>query len=168
MSYYEYYEYCQNIWDGTIDYMYTIDWSTILFYLAMFIALYFAFTLEYKDLYCPEDGQTCKLGNCNAFIQGKPKPNDDISTLLEKIRISARYDECSVYWRRSLIFSILLTLILLILVLQRLPIAYELLTSFAIIYLFTYMFLVFYQENISKPAVQQVVDGTHLISKEFY
>jgi hypothetical protein len=156
---YEYYDEC-------IEYLWSCDWLTFLLYIGIIIALYFAIYLEYKDLYCPDD-KNCKLGNCNAFIEGKPKCDDNLETLLTKIRISSRYDEASVYWRRCLIFTLILSLILLILILRRLPIAYELLTAIIVIYLFTFLFLVFYQENISKPATHQVNQATQMIYKLF-
>jgi len=138
-------------------------WFTLFIYAAAFIALYAAIALEYKDLFCPNNDEA-KWGNGAAYEKGKPYKRDDFHTLLAKIRISSRYDEASVYWRRSIIFSVLLTFTLLILVLRRLPSAYEVLTSFVIIYLFTFFFLIYYQEVVSKPATKQVNDATNLLS----
>jgi hypothetical protein len=137
----------------------------ILIYSAALIALYVALMLEYKDLYCPKDGQTPKVGNGAAYAEGKAGKEDDYYTLLAKIRISSRYDEASVYWRRSIVFSVLLTFTLLPLILRRFPDAYEVLTSFIVIYLFIFLFLVYYQEVVSKPATNQVNEATSLITR---
>ena len=141
-----------------------INWFDVFIYIVVFIALYFAFYLEYYDLFCPENGQVCKIGNGAAYAEGKPYPNDDVDTLLKKIRISSRYDEASVYWRRVIIFSILLLFVLLIVILRRLPNGYEVLVSFITIYLFTFLFLVYYQEVVSKQATLQINEATDLLS----
>ena len=157
-AFYDYYDYCKN-------YIYGLDFFTIIMYIATFITLYFALTLEYKDLFCPYDGQKCKVGNGAAYEKGKIDPNDSYETILKKIRISSRYDESSVYWRRTIIFTILLLYTLLLLVLRRLPNGYEILTSLITIYLFTFLFLVYYQETVSKPATKQVSEATYKLTR---
>ena len=139
------------------------DWFAILIYGGALVALYASVMLEYKDLYCPCEGQKCKTGNGAAFAEGKAKSGDDLHTLLAKIRISSRYDEASVYWRRCIIFSVLLSFSLLLIVFRRIPTSYELLASFILIYLFTFLFLVFYQETVSKLATAQINELTELV-----
>lgn len=150
-------------YDSIIKKCKNIDWFTIIVYLATFIAFIFAFMLEYKDLYCPHDYQTCKVGNGAAYEKGKVNKQDDYDTILQKIRISSRYDQAFVYWRRCIIFSVLLLYTLLIVVLKRFPNGYEVLASFVIIYMFTFLFLVYYQEVVSKPATKQIVYATERI-----
>ena len=151
--------------DECYEYFEHIDFFTIIVYISAFIALYAAFVLEYKDLFCPYENQECKIGNGAAYIDGKPDKHDDYHTLLAKIRISSRYDEASVYWRRCIIFSVALTFTLLLIVLRRLPSGYEVLSSFIIIYLFIFLFLVYYQEVVSKPATKQVNDATDILKR---
>ena len=159
-------EYCKNVAYDCFTWCDSyINWFDALIYIAVFIALYFAITLEYYDLYCPKDCQKCQVGNAAAIIGGKPSKYDDVDTLLKKIRISSRYDEASVYWRRSIVFSTLLLFTLLLFILRRLPTGVEILTSFVIIYLFIYLFLVYYQEALSKPATKQVDEATELLSE---
>ena len=161
-------EYCSGLLTACKDFSILADqyinWFDIFIYLAAFTALYFSILAEYSDLYCPHPGETCKVGNGSAYAKGKPERDDDIDTLLAKIRISSRYDEASVYWRRVIIFSVLLMFTLLILVLRRLPDGTEVLISFITIYLFTFLFLVYYQEVVSKPATKQVNLATELLS----
>lgn len=140
---------------------------TLIIYIGAIVALYFAFILEYKDLYCPKEGQIAAEGNGAAYSEGKPFFEDDKTTLLKKIRISSRYDEASVYWRRTIIFSLLLSFVLLVLVLKRFPDGYEVITSFTVIYLFTFLFLVFYQETVSKKATNQVSECINLLERKF-
>ncbi|MBY9021752.1 MAG: hypothetical protein KGD67_11910, partial [Candidatus Lokiarchaeota archaeon] len=64
-----------------------------------------------------------------------------------------------------IIFSVLLSFTLLLCVLRRLPNGYELLASFVIIYLFIFLFLVYYQEVVSKPATKQVNEATSLLKR---
>lgn len=156
-------DYCETIYDNCCNYIEHIDWFTVLAYTCAFIALYAAIILEYKDLFCPLEGQEAKWGHGAAYASGKPDKDDDYYSLLAKIRISSRYDEASVYWRRCIIFSLLLSFVLLTCILMNLPSGYQLLASFTIIYLFTYLFLVYYQEVVSKPATKQVNDATSLL-----
>jgi hypothetical protein len=142
-----------------------VNWFDVVIYIIAFVALFFAIRREYLDLYCPKDGQVCKIGNGAAYAGGKPSKYDNVDVLLEKIRISSKYDESSVYWRRVIIFSVLLLFTLLVLVLRRLPTGTEALISFIVIYLFTFLFLVYYQEVVSKPATQQVNEATALLAK---
>lgn len=162
-------DYCKTAWDTCYGWgsncVNWIDWFDVLAYVILLTALYFALYLEYYDLYCPHDGQTCRVGQGAAYEAGKPEDTDSVDTLLSKIRISSRYDEASVYWRRTIVFSTLLTLTLLLLLLRRLPKAEELLISFVTIYLFTFLFQVYYQEVVSKPATQQVNRATELLSE---
>lgn len=139
-------------------------WFTIFIYSSAIIAFLAAWYLEYKDLYYPHGGRP-RYGNGGAYEKGKVKCNDNYKTILQKIRISSRYDEASVYWRRSIIFSVLLLFVLLPMVLLRLPTAYEVLVSFVIIYLFTYLMLVYYQNNVSSYATKQVDKATAILEK---
>jgi hypothetical protein len=139
-----------------IDYFYNINWFNILIYIIALIALYAAYILEYKDLFCPYEKQEPKIGNGSAYCQGKPKNSDGLTDTLRKIRISSRYDEASVYWRRCIIYSVVLTFTICILVLQRLPNAYESITTFILLYLSLFLFLNYYQQIVSRPATEQV------------
>ena len=142
------------------------DWIfPFLIYSGAIVALYAAYKLEYRDLYHPKDNQEPKNGQGAAYAEGNPKSRDDFHTLLAKIRISSRYDESSVYWRRSIIFSVLLSFSLLLIIFRRFPTAYELLASFILIYFFIYLFLIFYQETISKHATKQVNRATEALIK---
>ena len=152
-----YYYFC-DFWENII-------WFDALIYIVALTALFFTLYIEYYDLYCRGVGKTSRYGNGAAYEAGRPYKNDNIHTLLSKIRISARYDEASVYWRRVIIFSVLLMFTILPILLGRMPNGLELLVSFITIYLFTYLFLVYYQEVVSKPATAQVNEATALLSK---
>lgn len=149
-----------------MDWIYEIDWFTVLIYTTAIIALLAAFYLEYKDLFCPYGG-IARYGNGAAYSLGKVDLHDSYNDILQKIRISSRYDEASVYWRRTIIFTVLLVFTIFILVLQRLPTAYETIVSFLIIYLFTFLFLTYYQRVVSKCATDQVNKATFLLEKYY-
>ena len=137
-----------------MDFIYNYDWFTIIIYLITFFTLNMALNRESKDIFGWENHKS--IHNSTSFIKGKYDPNDDIDDLLKKIVITGIYEENSVKWRRSIIFSILLTYILLILLLQRAPTGYEITISFFVIYIFIYLFLNLYQYLISEPAGKQL------------
>jgi len=150
------------------DYEYLCDlpWFTIFIYTVAIVAFLAALYLEYKDLFCPHGG-VGKYGNGAAYGKGKIHKNDDYKTILQKIRISGRYDEASIYWRRSIIFTVILLFSVLILTLMRLPTAYEVIVSFIVIYLFTYLMLVYYQNTVSIYATNQIDVATRILEKRY-
>ncbi len=152
--------------DDYYDYFCELPWFTIFVYVSVLIAFLAALYLEYKDLFCPH-GEVARYGIGAAYNRGKIKKGDDYDTILQKIRMSSRYDEASVYWRRSIIFTVLLLFTLLIIALQRLPTAYEVLVSFIIIYLFIYLSLTYYQNIVSEPAAHQVNYATKILEKHY-
>jgi hypothetical protein len=147
------------------DCIFDLPWFTIFIYIAIIITFIVAFQAEYNDIFC-SDGKA-EYGNGAAYAAGKIYDDDDFDTILQKIRISSRYDEASVYWRRSIIFTILVLFVVLILALQRLPNAYEIIVSFTVIYLFTFLMLNYYQHVISKYATRQISKGTKLLKLRF-
>ena len=149
-----------------MDYLYNLSWFTIFIYIAVIIAFLAAFYLEYKDLFCPHGGKA-EYGKGAAYSEGKVDKNDNFHTILQKIRISSRYDEGSVYWRRTIIFTVIVLFSVLILVLQRLPTAYEIIVSFIVIYLLTFLFLNYYQTTVSRYATRQIAEGTKLLEKYY-
>ena len=150
---------CLNDW-------YELPWFTIFIYVSAIVAFLSALYLEYKDLFCPHGGRA-RYGQGASYEKGRIDSDDTYETILQKIRISSRYDEASIYWRRSIIFTVILLFPLLILLLYRLPTAYEVLVSFIVIYLFTYMMLVYYQTNVSVYATSQVDKGTRKLEKYY-
>jgi hypothetical protein len=157
--------------DGWMDtewcrYFSDLPWFTVFIYVSVFVAFLAAFYLEYKDLFCP-NGQMSRIGNGAAYNKGKVYKDDSVETILQKIRISSRYDESSVYWRRSIIFTVTVLFSVLLVALRRLPTAYEVLTGFVIIYMFTYLFLNYYQDVISVPASKQVTEATKILEKMY-
>ena len=147
-----------------LEYLYELPWFTIFIYSAAIIAFLAALYLEYKDLFCPYGGRG-KYGKGAAYEKGKISEKDSYERILQKIRISCRYDEASVYWRRTIIFTVPLLFTVLILTQQRLPTAYEVMVSFFVIYLFTYLMLVYYQNNVSTYATKQVDEATKVLHR---
>jgi len=137
-----------------------LSWFDLFMYFATMVAFIFAVQLEYKDLYCPHPKQKCKRGRGAVHEAGKIKDDDSYDEILRKIRISSRYDESSVYWRRTIIFTVIILYSVLIISQRRLPNGYEILSSFIVIYLLFFLFLNYYQWNVSVPATKQIDEAT--------
>lgn len=144
-----------------------MEWFDILIYFGALVALLCALFLEYKDLFCPHKNQICRVGNGAVHERGKVNRNDDFNVILRKIRISGRYDESSVYWRRTIIFTVLLLFVLLILTQRRLPTAYEIIVSFIVIYMMVFLFLNYYQRVVSLPATKQIDKATKILYNRY-
>lgn len=135
------------------------DWFTGLIYFGAILILIIAIWVEKKEIYCCNGEAKCKYGHGASYYHGKVNHNDSYDEILRKIRITSRYDEASVYWRRSIIFTILLIFTLLPLVLHEFPNGYQVLVSFIVIYIFIYSFLCFYRDNVSKYATKQLSEN---------
>lgn len=141
-----------------------VEIFTLIIYVGLTITLFSSIGLEKNDIYYKKLNKNY-LGA--VYCEGKVDPDDDLDQILEKIRISARHDVSSVYWRRSITFSILVSFVLLIAVLQRFPTGLEWIIAVLILYLTIYFFLIYYQEAISKPAVEQVTEATHILKSRY-
>lgn len=141
------------------------QWFSIFMYGAIIFTLIIVINVEHGELFNRGQGikYINKYNNGASYYKGKPKQDDDLETLLRKIRISCRHDVAGVYWRRSLIFAIISSFFVLVLVLQRLPTGLEWLIALLIIYFLTYSMFNWYREMVSKPACEQVNKATKII-----
>lgn len=130
------------------------------------ILLIYATKMEYSDLFCSTNKgkQICKSGNGVAYREGKPSPNDSVDVLLQKISYSSIYETNSVKWRRCLILSVVITLVLFFLLFSRLPTGREFLICVLIIYFTMYLMLSFYQSQVAKYAVKQILTSIKYIN----
>ena len=136
------------------------NWKNIIVYLIILVAFVSAYILEHKDLY----KENRNLGA--VYEKGIPTETDTLSELLSKIRITSRYDVSSVYWRRCIIVSTIITFILIIISYRRLPSALELIYYFVLIYLVLYMFLNYYRDNLSIPSSEHIRTSTTYIQNK--
>jgi hypothetical protein len=140
--------------------------TTIVIYIVAILLFLLAFKSEKKDLYCYDaNGFTseCGPGQGMSYIQGRPDPNDDVFTLLNKLEHTVRHDDGSVKWRRCLIFALIATFVLFFLLYGRLPNGVELLISFIVIYIGSYLMYSFFQSNLTFYAVEQADETIDLI-----
>ncbi len=145
----------------------TENLQIIIVYFFAIIALIAAYILEKKDLFYSQENMENNTNYIAAvYEKGIPTHDDTLSDLLTKIRISSRYDVSSVYWRRCIIVSVLLSFILIITTYRRLPTALELLCFFTVIYLCLYVFLNFYRDNLSLPATENVKHATSYLQSK--
>lgn len=131
--------------------------STLIIYIGLSILLYIAIKYEYLDIYCPNrSSPVCGRGMGSMYVKGKPNSLDDIITLLEKIKISSRYEKNSVKWRRSFILSLISTILIFLILFHRLPDGKETLITLAILYFLFYISLDFFQHYVTKYAIKQI------------
>ena len=145
-----------------MDVIYFLTWIS---YLVIFIFIFLAFSAEKTDLYCPSPKQRgeCKRGNGMAYCKGRGKDTDTTFKLLQKIRLASRYEINSVKWRRSILITFILTLILIPLLYGRLANIYELVVIFVVCYLVVYSFTLFYNDKLSMEAVKIIDENCELV-----
>lgn len=160
--------YFNNLYNKCTGFIYNVtyvEWFTLLIYVGLVITLLAALSHEHEDLFNRgiSNKHINKYNNGASYYLGKVSEKDDLETILQKIRISCRHDVSSVYWRRSIAFSIIISFLILIVVLQRFPTGLEWIVAVLILYLAVYFFLVYYQHVVSKPASNQVNEATNIL-----
>jgi hypothetical protein len=136
-----------------------IDWITIILYIIIIIALWFALKVEYSDTQCQDSGKTiCGEGFGRAYSLAMPEEGDSMQTLKNKARTTARYDVNSVHWRKTFIAATISAFIILYVLYGKLPDGVKLATTLMIIYIIFYLMLVTFQRNVAGPALRQLDD----------
>lgn len=146
----------------------------VIFLLLIFF-LFLAIYLEFVDIYCNGDSN-CSIiqqGNNANFYKGNINLNDNIFDIFKKIRINARYDLESVYWRRSLILAIFISSLFFFLFFLPLlhlshyshysHISILLLILVLFIYIILYFTFLFYQKQVSFFASKNVNNNINII-----
>ena len=145
---------------------------TILVYIVTFLLVVYALKMENLDLHCPSvqkgsrGRRICGPGQGMAYVKGKPKENDNIATLLDKIEHSAKYENNSVKWRRALIFSVIMTLIIFGFLHGGLPTGQEFLIVALILYIGIYFMLTYYERKLARPVNKQINQSVTLIKEK--
>ncbi len=146
---------------------------TIFVYIVAFLVIVYALKMENLDLNCPsvQKGSSggrriCGPGQGMAYVNGKPKENDNISTLLDKIEHSGKYENNSVKWRRALIFSVIMTLIIFGFLHGGLPTGQEFLIVTLILYIGIYFIFIYYERKLARPANKQINSAATLIKEK--
>lgn len=161
-----FYDYCNYVWlrlksNYTID-----DVFTFLVYIGAIIAFFIVIQVENQELYNRGGKRNLyKNGEGASYYKGKYRDGDNFKKILQKIRISSRYDVETVYWRRSLLFSIVISFLILAIVLRRFPRGVEFLPAILILYLTLYFFFLYYQKNVSEIASEQVSENIKKLEK---
>lgn len=144
---------------------------TILIYTVLICVTVYAIKMEYTDLRCPTTkthSKHCGPGKGAAYYRGRPFTRDTPDILLDKISLSGGYENNAVKWRRCLIFSLLVTLIIFLLVFTRLPSGKELLICVLVLYCCMYFMLSFYQNQISRYATRQIDVSLDLLRDKIF
>src|SRR5579872_735178 len=104
--------------------------SDICFYSLISFGAYKAYTAEKLDMYCPPEVKKyckslCGDNKGKYYIRGQPKNTDDVNELLNKIKISANCESSTVKWRKCLLMSIIICILISLIVIKRFPHGYE-------------------------------------------
>jgi magnesium-transporting ATPase (P-type) len=134
-----------------------ISWMTILIYIIIIIAFWFALKVERSDTHCQDAKKTvCGEGYGRAYSLGIPEEGDDLQTLKNKIRITARYDVNSVHWRKTFIAAVISAFVILYILYSKIPSGIKFGTTIIVIYIIFYVSVLAFQKNIGHPALRQL------------
>lgn len=132
---------------------------TIVLYVVLIVFLAIAIWAESRDIRCSEfRSKQCGPGMGCAYAAGKPNDKDNLETLLNKIRSTARYEVNSIMWRRAFIAAALTAFVILYVTKKKLPSGIHLASAFLICYIILYLMLTMFQKWITDPALHQLDD----------
>ena len=133
------------------------DLLNILIYVVIVAFLVIAVWAESRDVSCPDfKSKTCGPGMGCAYAAGKPAKGDSLKVLLQKIRITARYEVNSITWRRAFIVAVISAFLVLYVSRKKVPSGLQLGAAFLIIYIVLYLTLMTFQKAVTKPALEQL------------
>jgi Orf76 (Ac76) len=141
-------------------------WLTMLVYFVLILAIILAGIAEIDDLHCPTGDRECGIGKGCAYYHGKAESFHDLDQIISRTRIAVRYDQNSVKWRRCLIISGLIGLILIPLLYGKFGDGREIIIIVLTNYIFIYLMVQFFADNLSKHAAELVDQNLKLLSKK--
>lgn len=123
------------------------------------LGCYKAYKAERLDLYCPpEVKQFCK-NKCGDnkgkyYIKGKPENTDTINELLNKIKISSNCEGSTVKWRRCLLLSIIISILIALVIMQKFPSGRDFFLMVFLAFIMLYFSFSYYEYHYNKyPAI---------------
>lgn len=135
----------------------------IVLYALIAIIIRYALKMEISDLGCPYvgcDKQMCGDGNGTHYQGCDPEPDDDATETGKKIIKATMIHRKTVYWRRSIITTVMGMLILWLVLFRRLPTGPELMTGMFIlggIWYFSFNFYNYHHFDHAKNKVIKLV-----------
>lgn len=110
---------------------------------------------EKADLFCgPEVKKYCKnlCGDNKGkyYVKGQPKNTDSVNELLNKIKISSSCGSNTVKWRRSLLMSIVICILISLIILEKFPDGKSLFLMVFITFIVIYFSFSYYEYHYEK------------------
>jgi hypothetical protein len=132
---------------------------SIFIYVVIIMFLLIAIWAESRDVVCPEfKSKKCGPGRGGAYAAGRPEKGDSLKILLQKIRLTARYEVNSIIWRRAFVVAVISSFLVLYVTRKKLPSGFQLATAFLISYIVLYLTLTTFQKVVTRPALDQLDD----------
>jgi len=131
--------------------------ASIVIYGIVIFFLVFAVYCESKDIRCSEfNNGDCGPGRGVAYAEGTPKKGDSHETLIEKAKLTARYEMNSIMWRRCFIAAAVSAFLVLYSGTKRIPTGIQFGAAFLMIYIIFYLTITSFQKWIAQKAIKQM------------
>jgi hypothetical protein len=143
----------------------------IIYSVIITILIFAAMIPEYKDLICPDgfyqkDMNICGDGKGKWYDGTQKNQDDDINTCFKKIKKASKSITHHVSWRFAYIISFFITTSVYLVVLKRIPPAYEFSLFIIISFLFVYFSQKFYELHYYSFPQQNIFENVELIEEK--
>jgi len=123
--------------------------GTILIYVIIIIAIIWAVLVERADL----------KGNGKGMVsiqQGRPSKHDTRRQLIDKIKLTARYEYNTIFWRRCLIAAAVSSFMVFYTINGKIPNGAQFGLAFLITYIILFLTHTLFKQSITRQAVDQI------------
>jgi len=118
------------------------------------ILFYYAYNKDIKE-------------GADAYIDGNPKNNNNVPTLLQKVLVCCGYDMNTIKWRGALMTTIPIIILIFLTILSRLPSPQEYIISFIIIFSIIYGYKTINMEIHAKKSYEYAEKCVKLLEKQY-
>lgn len=127
---------------------------SVAIYIGILVLVVFAVWAEWKD-----------LKSKAATSYAEPNRGDSFSEIIQKIKMTSKYESNSIFWRRAIIAAIVSSFLILYITNKKIPDGITMATAFLITYIIIYIMITVFQKLISSRAVNQIEELTRILEK---
>jgi hypothetical protein len=142
--------------------------TNISLYGLLGLGVYKSYSAERLDLYCPGEVKKycknlCGDNKGKYYVKGQPKNTDNVNELLNKIKISTNCGNSTVKWRRGLLLSVVICILISLVVLGKFPTGKEMFLMVFLTFIVIYFSFSYYEYHYEKYPIININKSVNYI-----